>query len=164
MPPRSISVHSSVQSEAARAATDLGFIAFTERNQPRYTRYVRARLAHGADVSVAVGATLAYARENWDWLLGQSSLAAEVWEELRYQVRCLPGVVSSQNADVQALYRGLPETSADSVLLCHCLGLPVKEAAELMGLETSALQAGFAVACRALPHLVGREGAHLKHP
>lgn len=156
VPPRGPSLHSFVRPQAALAATDLGFAAFAERNHPRYTRYVQARLAKDAHVAGAVGATLAYAREDWDWLLGQPSLAADVWEELRYQVRRLSDAVSSWDADVSTWYGGLPETSADSVLLCHRLGLPVGEAAELMGLETPAVQAGLAVACRALPHLAER--------
>lgn len=150
------SFHSSVRPRTAPAATDLGLAAFTERNRPRYTRYARARLARAADVDGAVWTTLAYAREDWDWLLGQPSLAADVWEELRYQVRCLSDAGPARDADVNTLYQGLPETSADSVLLCHRLGLPVDEAAELMGLETPAVQAGIAVACRALPYLAER--------
>ncbi|WP_432112716.1 hypothetical protein [Streptomyces sp. S1] len=141
---------------AALAATDLGFAAFTERNRPRYTRYAQARLAQAVHVAGAVEATLVYAREDWYWLLGQPSLAADVWEELRYQVRVLSGTASARDADVNGLYDGLPENSADSVLLCHRLGLAVGEAAELMGLETPAVQAGLAVAHRALPHLAKR--------
>ncbi|WP_236244449.1 hypothetical protein [Streptomyces sp. CC210A] len=135
---------------------DLGFAAFVERNRPRYTRYAQARLASDTDGADAVRATLDYAWEDWDWLLGQPSLAADVWDELRYQVRCLSSAAPSREGEVVAIYRGLPETSADSVLLCHLLGLAVGEAAELMGLETPAVQAGLAVACRALPHLAER--------
>ncbi|MFJ2400368.1 hypothetical protein ACIOUE_03630 [Streptomyces xanthochromogenes] len=141
---------------AALAATDLGFAAFAERNRPRYTRYAQARLAQDTSVTRAVRATFVYAREDWHWLLGQPSLAADVWEELRYQVRVLSGAVAARDTEVRSLYDGLPENSADSVLLCHRLGLAVGEAAELMGLEISAVQAGLAVAHRALPHLALR--------
>lgn len=157
-----VPLHSSVRHRTARAATDLGLAAFTERNHPRYTLYARARLAKDADVAGAVRKTLAYARAEWDWLLGQPSLAADVWEELRSQVRCLSDVAPTRDDGVRSLYRGLPETSADGVLLCYHLGLPADEAAELMGLETPAVQAGIAVACRALPHLT-EGGAHLTH-
>ncbi|MBM9624655.1 hypothetical protein [Streptomyces zhihengii] len=136
---------------AALAATDLGYAAFTERNHPRYTRYAHARLAQAAHVTAAVNATLMYAQEDWYWLLGQPSLAADVWEELRYQVRAVSGAGSAQDPDVNRLYDRLPENSADSVLLCHRLGFAVGEAAELMGLEIATVHAGLAVAHRALP-------------
>lgn len=147
----------SVGRGAALTASHLGFAAFTERNHPRYIRYVSARLATGVEVIGAVNATLAYAREDWDWLLAQPSLAAEVWGELRYQVRRLSSTSgSARDAAVHALYGGLSEISADSRLLCHHLGLPAGEAAELMGVDVPAVQAGLAVASRHLPHLTPR--------
>ncbi|MEU8543156.1 hypothetical protein AB0C52_24765 [Streptomyces sp. NPDC048717] len=159
VPPCDSSLHSLARYEATSNATGLGFTAFTERNQPRYTRYAQARLAKGTDVVSAVRATLVYARQHWGWLLGRPRLAADVWNELRHQVGILSTASSSPDADVRTLYRGLPETSADSVLLCHRLGFPVGEAAELMGLESPAVHAGLAVARRALPHLTERGNA-----
>ncbi|MGQ4484256.1 hypothetical protein ACN6LM_002584 [Streptomyces sp. SAS_281] len=133
--------------------SDLGFVAFSERNLPRYARYTSARLAKKADAAGAVLAALAYAREDWDWLLGQPSPAADVWDELRHQVRCLARVGAAPDPDVTAIYEGLPEASADSLLLCRRLGLAVGEAAELMGVEKSVVHAGLAVARRNLPYL-----------
>jgi DNA-directed RNA polymerase specialized sigma24 family protein len=151
-----------VRPRAALAATDLGFAAFIERNRPRYTRYAQARLVKGADAADAVRSTLMYAREDWCWLLGQPSLAADVWEELRYQVRRVSSAASSRDADANTLYDRLPEHSADCVLLCHRLGLAVGEAAELMGLEIPSVQAALAVARRAFPYLA-EKGARLTH-
>ncbi|MFF4223894.1 sigma factor-like helix-turn-helix DNA-binding protein [Streptomyces sp. L500] len=54
---------------------------------------------------------------------------------------------------IVALYSSLPESSADSVLLCRRLGLGIDEAAELMGLEPPAVEAGLSTARRALPYL-----------
>lgn len=145
--------HPRVQPGPALVAADLGFTAFAERNRPRYTRYAEARLSAG--VVTVVRATLAYAHRHWDWLLNQPCLAADVWEELRHHIRCEADDSPPQDAGVAALYHGLPETSADSVVLCHGLGLSVDEAAELMGLEPPAVEAGLGVARRALPHLAG---------
>ncbi|WP_374986025.1 hypothetical protein [Streptomyces fradiae] len=137
----------------ALVAADLGYSAFAERNSPRYTRYAEARLAADARAASVVGATLTYARRNWTWLLSQPSPAADVWEELRFQVRCGCEETMPRDADVAVLYDRLPETSADSVVLCRHLGLCVGEAAELMGLEPPAVKAGLGIARRALPHL-----------
>ncbi|MCX5078568.1 hypothetical protein OG321_41675 [Streptomyces sp. NBC_00424] len=89
--------------------------------------------------------------------MSQPSPAADVWEELRYQVELRVEEASPGGPGVTALYYGLPATSADSVLLCRRLGLQIDEAAELMGLEPPAIEAGLGVADRALPRLaVGR--------
>lgn len=141
------------QAAPALAAADLGFRAFTERNQPRYTHYAAARIPLKPSVLTAVDATLAHACQHWDWLLSQPSLAADVWEELRYQVRRQADEAPPRDTEVATLYYSLPETSADSVLLCRRLGMDIQEAAELMGLEPSAVEAGLSVARRALPYL-----------
>ncbi|MEU4796376.1 hypothetical protein [Streptomyces sp. NPDC023327] len=134
-------------------AADLGFSAFAERNQPRYIRYAQARLARKADVTTAVQSTLSFARQHWGWLLSQPNLAADVWKELRCQTSRQADALSIQDTAVAALYSALPGTSADSVVLCLRLGLPAAEAAELMGLEPPAVEAGLGVARRLLPRL-----------
>ncbi|WP_369374241.1 hypothetical protein [Streptomyces sp. cg36] len=146
-----------VRAAPARVAADLGFSAFAERNQSRYGHYVTARLSADRRVLTVVPATLAHARRHWDWLLSRPSPAADVWEELRYQVRRQSEQAPTRDARVAALYYRLPETSADSVLLCCRLGLAIREAAELMGLERPAVEAGLRVARRVLPPVhVGR--------
>ncbi|MGX1759953.1 hypothetical protein ACWIG5_24100 [Streptomyces lydicus] len=149
------SLHPLVRARPALIAADLGFRAFTERNQPRYACYAKARLGRraAAPAAAAVRATLSFARRHWNWLLSQPCLAADVWEELRFQVSRQIDTVPLQNTDVATLYFGLPETSADSVLLCRRLGLDVGEAADLMGLEPPAVEAGLGAARRARPYL-----------
>ncbi|MFE7120668.1 hypothetical protein ACFU99_35080 [Streptomyces sp. NPDC057654] len=137
----------------ALIAADLGFRAFAERNPPRYARYAEARLDRPAGVTAVVRATLSFSRRHWDWLLSRPSLAADVWEQLRFQVSRHSDCLPPRDADVAALYGGLPMTSADSVLLCRRLGLGVAEAAELMGVDSPAVEAGLGAARRALPHL-----------
>ncbi|MGP8298253.1 hypothetical protein ACTPOK_09935 [Streptomyces inhibens] len=149
-----------MRARPALIAADLGFRAFAERNQPRYARYAKARLGRQASVAAAVRTTLSFARRRWDWLLSQPSLAADVWEQLRFQVSRQIDSPPSQNTDVAALYYGLPAISADSVLLCCCLGLGIREAAELMGLEPPSVEAGLGVARRALPHLIEGRPTH----
>jgi hypothetical protein len=141
---------------------DLGFAAFAERNRPRYTLYAGARLSTGAHSSAAVEATLASAREGWQRLMSGPCPAAEVWEQLRLQVERQGERVAAQNPVVAELYRRLPHASADSVVLCRLLGLPVAEAAELMGVEPSAVEAALTAARRALPQL-GDTEAPLRH-
>jgi DNA-directed RNA polymerase specialized sigma24 family protein len=48
------------------------------------------------------------------------------------------------------------------VVLCRLLGLPIAEAAELMGVEPSAVEAALTAARRALPQL-GDTEAPLRH-
>ncbi|MFF2189644.1 hypothetical protein [Streptomyces sp. NPDC058155] len=149
-------VHFPECARPAFLAADLGFGAFIERNQPRYARYAAIRLDRQESVPGVVYATLSFAHVHWDWLLSRRSLAADVWEELRLQVGRCAGTVSAQDADVATLYQSLPETGADSVLLCHSLGLDVPEAAELMGLEPPAVEAALGAARRSLPHVLGK--------
>ncbi|MFB8017083.1 hypothetical protein ACFC36_00805 [Streptomyces rubiginosohelvolus] len=121
--------------------TDLGFSAFAERNQPRYTRYAGARLSRDADVQVAVHITFGLAGGNWPWLLSQPVLAAAVWAELRHQVEARLAKGAAPDDDAAALYKALPRAKADSVLLCHRLDFDVEAAAELMGVEPPAVEA-----------------------
>ncbi|MFJ9251115.1 sigma factor-like helix-turn-helix DNA-binding protein [Streptomyces sp. NPDC101776] len=141
---------------------DLGFAAFAERNRPRYTLYARARLATDAHSSAAVEDTLASAREDWQWLMSGPRPAAEVWGQLRLQVERQGERVAAQNPVVAELYRRLPHASADSVVLCRLLALPVSETAELMGVEPSAVEVALTAARRALPRLSDTE-APLRH-
>ncbi|MFJ7527948.1 hypothetical protein ACIQ1S_23845 [Streptomyces griseus] len=139
------------------AVTDLGFRAFAERNQPRYTRYASARLTRDADVQVAVHITFGLASGNWAWLLSQPVLAAAVWAELRHQVeaRLVKGAPPDHHA--AALYKALPRVKADSVLLCHRLHFDVEAAAELMGVEPPAVEASLRAAKRTPPPLAERK-------
>ncbi|MGW3835083.1 hypothetical protein [Streptomyces microflavus] len=131
--------------------TDLGFRAFAERNQPRYTRYASARLARDADVQVAVHLTFGLAGGNWSWLLSQPVLAANVWAELRHQVEVRLAKGAAPDNDAAALYEALPRAKADSVLLCHRLHFDVDSAAELMGVEPPAVEASLRAMKRTLP-------------
>ncbi|MFH9944420.1 hypothetical protein ACH4OT_34530 [Streptomyces murinus] len=156
VPPVDATAHPAMWKPSLDAAL-LGYNAFAERNQPRYARYAQARLVRGADVTAAVRATLSLARQRWDWLLLQPSLAADVWAELRRQVsRQADEVVPQDVTDAAALYSSLPVTSADSALLCWRVGLTASEAAELMGLEQPAVEASLRVARRVHPHLAKR--------
>ncbi|MFD6076267.1 hypothetical protein ACFWG5_11875 [Streptomyces hydrogenans] len=143
-------------SPAAAGVSDLGFVAFTERNRPRYLRYASARLGVDSAVRSAVEATFAFAQAQWHWLLAQPGLSLDVWEELRYQVGCESEHYPPVIRNVARLYDRLPQTSADSVLLCRHLGLDVDEASDLMGVERAAVEAGLVVAHRNLPFLVER--------
>lgn len=137
--------------------TDLGFRAFAERNQPRYTRYASARLSRDADVQVAVHITFGLAGGNWSWLLSQPVLAATVWAELRHQVEVRLAKGAAPDNDAAALYEVLPRAKADSVLLCHRLHFDVDSAAELMGVEPPAVEASLRAVKRTQPPLAERK-------
>lgn len=155
MPQSGVRVHSRVRARlAAPVVADLGFVAFAERNRPRYTRYAGARLPADAGVAAVVCATLAHAYEHWAWLLSQPCPAADVWTELHYQVGHEADVGPMPDSEVAALYRRLPASSADSVVLCCRLRLNVDEAAELMGVEPPVVHASLGAARRVLPDLV----------
>ncbi|WP_327406785.1 hypothetical protein OG194_46535 [Streptomyces sp. NBC_01288] len=142
---------------------DLGFAAFAERNRPRYTLYARARLSAVARSTAVVEATLVSAHDRWQWLMCQPCPAAEVWEELRRQVERRGERAAGQDPVLTMLYQRLPNACADSVVLCRRLGFSLAEAAELMGVEPSAVEAALAAARRTFPQLVGAE-APLRHP
>ncbi|MFE2295059.1 hypothetical protein [Streptomyces sp. NPDC059452] len=144
--------------EVTAAAVDLGFAAFVERNTPRYLRYARAHLPAEDASAAAVTATLASARNSWGLILSRPCPAAEVWQELRLRVGRQAGGNGPRDPALAVLYGQLPDGSADSVVLCCRLGFDVSEAAELMGVETPAVEAALAIARRALPEFV--EGGH----
>lgn len=141
---------------------DLGFAAFAERNRPRYTLYARARLSAVARSTAVVEATLVSAHDRWQWLMCQPCPAAEVWEELRRQVERRGERAAGRDPVLTMLYQRLPNACADSVVLCRRLGFSLAEAAELMGVEPSAVEAALAAARRTFPQLVGAE-APLRH-
>ncbi|MEW1827123.1 sigma factor-like helix-turn-helix DNA-binding protein [Streptomyces sp. NPDC088196] len=162
MPPNHFPTGHPTSSAVDPVIADLGFAAFAERNRPRYTRYAKARLSSVARSTAVVEATLVSAHDNWQWLMSQPCPAAEVWEELRRQVDRRGERAVAQDPVLAVLYRRLPNAAADSVVLCRRLGFPLAEAAELMGVEPSAVEAALASARRALPQLVDVE-APLRH-
>ncbi|MEU6814095.1 hypothetical protein [Streptomyces sp. NPDC046860] len=121
----------------AAVVADPGFAAFAEHNLPRYARYAKARFYADTRAAGAVRPTLTFVHARWAWLLSQPSVAAPVWEELRAQIVIQTNGALPPITAVATLYHRLPARSADSALLCGCLGLEGPEAAELMGIEPS---------------------------
>ncbi|MEU8955017.1 hypothetical protein AB0C93_12000 [Streptomyces sp. NPDC048518] len=116
-------------------------------------RFALSHLGVDAMAHASADAALLYARERWGWLLRQSRPASLIWTELRKQVCARVGCASVSVTSAAAICQRLPRISADSVLLCHELKLPTSEAAELMGLESAAVEAALEAAWRSLTQL-----------
>ncbi|MBM7166851.1 hypothetical protein JQK87_00090 [Streptomyces sp. G44] len=105
----------------------LPFAAFCEANRDAYLRYAEARLADPAAASRCVDAVLGAVGARWVAVLGSASPAAHVWRDLRARI-------DRQTAGAARLHAVLRGDQADIVLLHRHLGLPVDDAAHLMGL------------------------------
>jgi DNA-directed RNA polymerase specialized sigma24 family protein len=136
---------------------DLGFAAFVQLNQHLYTRYARVRLSEEAVTLVVIRETFTAARSRWSWLLSRPCPAADVWGELRLRVTREAAKISAPDVSLGRLYEALPHCCADSVILCLRLGLDTEDAAGLMGIERSAVEAALGVARRARLHVTGSE-------
>ncbi|MEV0188359.1 hypothetical protein AB0I39_07485 [Kitasatospora purpeofusca] len=113
---------------------------------PRYRQYARARLADERLSAEAVEHALDYLADGWDAVLRCPQPMAVCWVLLRQ-------VVSdrSRRADrTDQLHRSLPDPAADAAVLHYRLGLELKSAAHLMGVEEWAVRSDLRAATRIL--------------
>lgn len=141
--------------ESDMAATgplsDLGYVAFVQLHQPRYLRYARARLLDRSAGRVAVDTTFGIVAGRWESLLREPRPAADAWRQLRSQVNIMCCGTDRRPTAIDRLYGALPAEAADAVVL-HCrLRMPMKAAADLMGVDPPVVAALLLTAMRQLP-------------
>ncbi|AKA08287.1 hypothetical protein SAZ_42500 [Streptomyces noursei ZPM] len=91
-------------------------------------------LGHGAVVA-AFSALSAI----WAEVLGRSCPGTVSWQVLGHTVSAVRSASVCPSIDVDALYEVLPVLQADAVLLRDRLGMSLSGAADLMGVDESAL-------------------------
>ncbi|WP_421107021.1 sigma factor-like helix-turn-helix DNA-binding protein [Streptomyces sp. NEAU-S77] len=127
-----------------------GYAGFCQLYRDRYLRYAHLRVGDAA--AAAVGAAFEYLASEWSTVLGSGTRpAAYSWELLG---RCVDavGMDGLGTADATGgLYSALPTEQADAVLLHYQLGMTLTEAADLIGVDPSALAAHLLMAERRLP-------------
>ncbi|WP_217199894.1 hypothetical protein [Streptomyces buecherae] len=116
----------------------LEYAAFCETNRDAYLRYAQTRLMDQAEARRCVDTVLATLGAHWIAALGCANLAAQAWGNLRTETHH-----RALNAEHQVgnLYALLRDDQADIMLLRHHLGLPLDDAARLMGLANHDAQA-----------------------
>ncbi|OPF71615.1 hypothetical protein VT50_0233440 [Streptomyces antioxidans] len=132
--------------------SDAGYLAFVQLHRPRYLRYAQVRLLDKPAGQAAVDATFGIVASRWDELLREPRLAAEAWRQLRGQISAARHRRRTDRRDqaVDRLYGSLPDGTADAVVLRCRLKMPVKTAAELMGVEPPVVTASLLAARRQL--------------
>ncbi|MFJ9461025.1 hypothetical protein ACIRST_38895 [Kitasatospora sp. NPDC101447] len=124
-----------------------GFAAFVLMQAEGYHRYARARLIDPGLSREVVEATLWLTERRWSAVLQRRSPTAYAWRILRRTVSAACFDASDPSSD--RLHRALPADHADAVLL-HRLGLPLEQAATLMGIERPQAHADLLMAQRLL--------------
>ncbi|KAK1184402.1 sigma-70 family RNA polymerase sigma factor [Streptomyces sp. NBS 14/10] len=127
-----------------------GYDGFRQLYRDRYLRYARLRVGDGA--VGAVGTAFRHLASQWPMVLGSGMRpAAYSWWLLG---RCVaiadkggPGSVDAASG----LYGVLPAEQADAVVLHYQLGMTLTEAADLMGIDPSALASHLLMAERRIP-------------
>ncbi|MEV0537060.1 hypothetical protein [Kitasatospora sp. NPDC050463] len=112
-----------------------------------YHRYAQARLIDPGLSREAVEATMWFTERHWGVVLQRRNPAAYAWRILRATVTAACFDAADQLSD--HLHRTLPADHADAALL-HRLGLPVEQAATLMGIEPPKARADLLMAQRLL--------------
>ncbi|MEE1931335.1 hypothetical protein V1J52_24765 [Streptomyces sp. TRM 70351] len=125
--------------------------AFVQLHEAHYLRYATARLRDAVAGQGAVETTLEALAGQWDDLLRAPCPAADAWRQLRTVVSGARRSVRRRHAGVDRLYRTLPDEAADAVLLRYRLRMPPGTAADLMGMDRSAVAALLQSARRRLP-------------
>ncbi len=127
-----------------------GYAGFRQLYRDRYLRYARLRVGDAADA--AVSAAFGHLADQWPRVMGSEIRPAA------YSWRLLGGCVAAVGTDgagtadaTGGLYGVLPAEQADAVLLHYRLGMTLTEAADLMGVDPSALAAHLLMAERRLP-------------
>ncbi|MFE2159923.1 sigma factor-like helix-turn-helix DNA-binding protein [Streptomyces lydicus] len=128
----------------------LGYTAFRLLYEDVYLTYAERRLGDRQAASGAVLAAFGALSAVWGEVLSSSSPAAIAWQVLDHAV-CAGRPECGTAQGVDALRDVLPAEQADAVLIHRCMGMSVREAAALMGIEESTLAALLRMAERNLP-------------
>ncbi|MFJ9523213.1 hypothetical protein ACIRPK_33850 [Kitasatospora sp. NPDC101801] len=118
----------------------------------RYHQYAHLRL--GASVLARPAVQCAFDRLEviWPVILSSPSPDACAWDMLGESVAALARAAAPQAECLGLLDRLLPRAQADAVLLHHHLGMELKGAAELMGIEPLTVTAHLLTARRTIPY------------
>jgi len=123
----------------------LEYEAFTQLHRTRYLRYTQARNSNPAAAAMVVEEAFADLAAIWGDVLRSPSPAAIAWSVLRQTVER-----QSPPPSEATVFHILPPDYADAVVLHHGLGLPLEEAADLMGIDISSLLTRLAASGRLL--------------
>ncbi|MFI8515592.1 hypothetical protein ACIGHB_31140 [Streptomyces sp. NPDC085460] len=111
--------------QALEIGLPAAFAAFCMRHMDTYTRYAIVRTGDPHTANALVGAVLGDLAMTWMEVLQSPSPSALAWRLLSSR--------AGRDSASAGPYRVLPATQADAVLLHYRLGLPVEQAAEVMG-------------------------------
>ncbi|KJS57049.1 hypothetical protein VM98_03015 [Streptomyces rubellomurinus subsp. indigoferus] len=123
------------------------FAAFVLMQTEGYHRYARARLIDPGLSREIVEAALRFTERQWGLVLQRRSPTAYAWRILRTAVSA--ACFDAPDPASDHLHRALPADNADAALLDR-LGLPVEQAAALMGIEAPQARADLLMAQRLL--------------
>ncbi|MFI1890197.1 hypothetical protein [Streptomyces jumonjinensis] len=125
----------------------LDYLAFRELVHDAYTRYAQARIGQMPLTRIAVNTAFAAIRQAWPRTLSSASAPQTAWRLLRQTVTCYADATPGAASIVHCI---LDHATADAVLLHRRLGMPLRQAADLMGVDNSAVRALLVRADRAL--------------
>ena len=138
------------QPQESADAVVQGYAGFHQLYRDRYLQYAHLRV--GGAATAAVEATFGQLAPQWSVVLGSGTRpAAYSWGLLG---RCVAAVCTDGPGAADAtggLYGVLTAEQADAVLLHYRLGMTLTEAADLMGVDPSALAALLLMAERRIP-------------
>lgn len=135
----------------------VSYAAFCAPRRDVYTRYAAARVGcphMGEDLAQEALGDLAMV---WAEALQSASPAALAWSLLRNRIaaRALPSQESG-------LYRALPGGQADALMLRYRVGLPLRQAADLVGVSDREMAATLRTALRTLAEPDGISDRHMR--
>ncbi|MEU9097913.1 hypothetical protein [Streptomyces sp. NPDC048361] len=114
-------------SRAASSAQQMAYDAFCARYEGVYVRYARVRLTSAEAADLTVRAALQGVAARWHLVLREASPAAACWSLVRGRI-----AARAQRPSMAAL---LTPADTDMLVLRYRLGLPLDEAAAVMGME-----------------------------
>ncbi|MEU5398033.1 hypothetical protein ABZ348_01850 [Streptomyces sp. NPDC005963] len=130
----------------------LDYLAFRELVHDAYTRYAHARIAQLPLTRVAVSTTFVAIRRTWPRTLSSASAPRTAWQLLSRTVTCYADATAGS---ASLAHRVLDHAAADTLLLHRRLGMPLRQIADLMGMDTCEVRALLARADRDLARITG---------
>lgn len=131
----------------------VSFTAFCDRRRETYVRYATARvgcLRTGEEMTQAAFGDLAM---RWPEALRSASPAAVSWDLFTDRI-------TARGRERGELHRVLPDLQADALVLRYRVGLPLGQAADLMGLTDTELAGALRAAMR---HLAAPSSVYSRH-
>jgi len=146
---KSLPAHSRLPSTTKRHPLSIrmpvSYAAFCVPRREVYTRYAAARVGCPQVGEELAQAALGDLAMMWAEALQSASPAALSWNLLRSRI-----ATSARHGRGSGLHRVLPGDQADAVMLRYRVGLPLRQAADLMGIGDSEMAAILRMALRRL--------------